>query len=431
MNSSTIEIKNKLQGKRLLILGGSLWKEAIKKIADTYKITLIATGNDQSAGIFEIADEKYSVNSIDSAAMKSLIKDKKIDGVYMGGSETVISYACQYLNDIGKPCYCTKKQWDDLQNKTFFKELCIKHGLPVAGRFNSAEDVKEEDYPVIVKPADGSGSNGFSVCQNPIELEHGIEKAKINSPTQNYIIEKFVKNEGVVVFYTVSNGRLYFSGLEDKYPVRYKKQGSYVGGLFVFESKFSNEFRKQFESKINSLINDIGIKEGTFWIEVFKDQDSYYFNECGFRYGGSASIYPVDYMHGINQVASDIYFALTGEGRVDGFISIIPRNIPKKKYYAVYPIYSKPGVISEIEGQDILRDDNNIVYFPTIYKTGREIDDTGSFSQVVALAHFVFNDKNDLKHIVNNVHSAFHMYDTNGDEMTYRMLYIDKLKLKG
>ena len=140
MNSSTIEIKNKLQGKRLLILGGSLWKEAIKKIADTYKITLIATGNDQSAGIFEIADEKYSVNSIDSAAMKSLIKDKKIDGIYMGGSETVISYACQYLNDIGKPCYCTKKQWDDLQNKTLFKELCIKHGLPVAGRFNSTED---------------------------------------------------------------------------------------------------------------------------------------------------------------------------------------------------------------------------------------------------------------------------------------------------
>lgn len=431
MNSAINEIKEKLQSKRLLILGGSLWKEAIKKIADTYKITLIATGNDQTAGIFEIANEKYSVNSIDSEAMRALIKDKKIDGVYMGGSETVISHACQYLNDIGKPCYCTKKQWDDLQNKTFFKELCIKHGLPVANRFNSPEEVKNDDYPVIVKPVDGSGSNGFSVCQNIVELRQGIEKAKTNSPTQDFIIEKFVKNEGVVVFYTVSNGRLYFSGLEDKYPVRYKKQGSYVGGLFVFESKFAHEFRKKFESKISNLINDIGIKEGTFWIEVFKDQDSYYFNECGFRYGGSASIYPVDYMHGINQVASDIYYALTGESRVDGFVSIIPSNIHKKKFYAVYPIYSKPGIISKIEGQDVLRDDNNIVFFPVIYKTGKEIDDTGSFSQVVALAHFVFDDESDLKYIVDKVHSVFHMYDTNGDEMTYRMLDIDKLKLKG
>lgn len=430
MNSATNKIRDKLQGKRLLLLGGSLWKEAIKIIADTYKIKLIATGNDQSAGIFDIVDEKYSVNSIDSEEMKTLIEEKKIDGVYMGGSETVISHACQYLNEIKKPCYCTKKQWDDLQNKTYFKELCTKHGLPVAKRFELPGKVKKDDYPVIVKPADGSGSNGFSVCQNPKELEQGIKKAEINSPTETYIIEQFVKNEGVVVFYTVSNGKLYFSGLEDKYPVRYKKQGSYVGGLFVFESKFTNEFREQFEDKISKLINDIGIKEGTFWIEVFKDQTSYYFNECGFRYGGSASIYPVDYMHGINQVASDIYYALTGESRIDSFISIIPSSTPKKKYYAVYPIYSNPGIIDKIEGQNKVRADNNITFFPVIYKEGKEIDDTGSFSQVVALAHFVFDDKNELKCIIDRVHSFFHIYDANGREMIYRMLDVDNLELK-
>ena len=34
------EIKKKIAGKRLLLLGGSLWKEAIKKIASEYEITL-------------------------------------------------------------------------------------------------------------------------------------------------------------------------------------------------------------------------------------------------------------------------------------------------------------------------------------------------------------------------------------------------------
>ena len=67
------EIKEQLEGKRLLLLGGSLWKDVIKKIADEYGITLIATGNSQKAGIFEIASEKYAVNSTNAEEMKKLI----------------------------------------------------------------------------------------------------------------------------------------------------------------------------------------------------------------------------------------------------------------------------------------------------------------------------------------------------------------------
>ena len=81
------------------------------KIAQEYNITLIATGNNPSSGIFQIADEVYTVNSTDSNEMKKLIFEKKIDGVYMGGSEIVISSACKYLNELELPCYCTKEQW--------------------------------------------------------------------------------------------------------------------------------------------------------------------------------------------------------------------------------------------------------------------------------------------------------------------------------
>lgn len=97
-----------LKGKRLLLLGGSLWKDAIQDYAKNKDITLIATGNDQSAGIFQIAEERYDVDSTNEEAMKRLIVDKNIDGVYIGGSETVCSIACKYLNELGLPCYCTK-----------------------------------------------------------------------------------------------------------------------------------------------------------------------------------------------------------------------------------------------------------------------------------------------------------------------------------
>lgn len=74
-----------LRGKRLLLLGGSIWKDAIKQFADENEVILVATGNDTTAGIFEISQEGYRVNSTDIEGMKRLIKEKKIDGVYMGG----------------------------------------------------------------------------------------------------------------------------------------------------------------------------------------------------------------------------------------------------------------------------------------------------------------------------------------------------------
>lgn len=418
-----------LNGKRLLILGGSLWKKAIKDFADENGIVLIATGNDQSAGIFEIADETYSVDSTDASAMKKLIRDAKVDGVYMGGSEAVISSACKYLNELGMPCYCTHEQWECLQNKDSFKKLCIQNGLPVVPRFK-LDDISPKAYPVITKPTDGCGSSGFSVCHNWDELVRGYEVAKKESPTDRVIIEKFVPNDGVVVFYTVSQGKLLFSGLEDKYPVRYEKQGSYVGGLFVCESDLVDSFRKRFEPRIESMIQAIGIKEGSFWIEVFHSGDDYFFNEVGFRYGGSASIYFVDYMHGINQVAADIYFALTGKSKVEGFSSLIPKSIPRKKYYAVYPVYCSAGKVKEIVGVDDVSLLSNMVAFPLIHGVGSCISDTGSFFQVAALAHFVFNTEDELYKTIETVHTKVNFIEEDGTNMVLKMLKLEKFKLK-
>ena len=421
-----------LRGKRLLILGGSLWKEAIKQFADDHGIVLIATGNNQSAGIFEIADEKYGVNSTDAEAMKALIKEHNIDGVYMGGSEVVIGAACQYLEELEMPCYCTYEQWNTLQNKKNFKELCIRNGLPVVPKYefeNGNINLPENIFPVITKPADGCGSSGFSVCHNNEELQKGYKIAAEDSMTGSVITEKFVKNEGNVVFYTVSNGKIHFSGLSDKYPVRYAKQGSYVGGLFVYESRFTKEFRCKFEEKIQEMITSINIKEGCFWIEVFHDGNEYYFNEVGYRYGGSASIFPTDYLYGINQVASDIYYALTGESLIIGHKSMISTSIKRKNYYAVYPVHVLPGTINSIEGVDILKANSSVVTVLTTKNVGDTIIDTGSFSQAYALIHVVFDSVSELKAIINFVHDTLIIKDEDDNNMINRMLDIDKINI--
>ena len=84
--------ENYIKGKRLLLLGGSTWKEAIKQFAVENEITLVAAGL-WKVGIFDIADECYIIDLLNHDLMIQFIKEKKIDGVYMGGAENVISVA--------------------------------------------------------------------------------------------------------------------------------------------------------------------------------------------------------------------------------------------------------------------------------------------------------------------------------------------------
>lgn len=424
-------MNQELKGKRLLLLGSNVWRDVIRRFADEYGVTLIFAGK-YPAPLDDIADEVYRVDSIDHNAMKQFIREHNIDGVYMGGSELIISHACQYLNELGLPCYCTHDQWETLQNKAKFKELCIKNGLPVVPRYvinpnDVAGSVSSNAYPVITKPTDGSGSNGFSVCHNSEELEKGYKIASENSFTGEVMCEKFVKNEGIVAFFSFSNGKMTFTLAEDKYPVRYEKQGSYVAGLFLCESRLTEEFRNMYEEKVAAMFREIGIKEGTIWIEIFHDGTQYYFNEVGYRYGGSFSFYTVDYFRNINQVYADIYYALTGVSKLEGFTSLMPANTKRGLNYCIYPVHLKPGKIAQIDGIKEMLQWSNVVLVPQQKEEGDEVADSGSFGQVIALVHFTYSNNQECWQTIDRIHETLKVTDTNGQEMVNRMLDLNNI----
>lgn len=419
-----------LIGKRLLILGGSFSKDAMKQFAVEHNVTLIAAGNNPSADMCKIADEYYNVNSTDPDAIKKIITDKAIDGVYLGSSEPVIGSAVSYISQMGFPCYCTKEQWDTIQNKSTLKEHFIRFGLPVAPRYKINPDEIDSlsdtiDFPVITKPADGCGSRGFSICNNTEELKAGYKLAAENSYSDEVIIEKFVNNKGVVAFFSFTNGEMVFLGMEDKYPRIYTENGSYVAGLLIFESRFTKEFSEKFCSSLSLMFKDLGIREGTIWIEVFKDGENYYFNEAGYRYGGSATVYPIDYLYNINQVYADMYFALTGKSKLYGHSSLNRHSLPQKKHYCIYPLYVHSGTIKEINGTDSLSNTDTVAKVIVTKHTGDTVEATGDFSQNFALIHFVFDTIDELKNTITLIHNTITVYDQNHNNMLVEPINID------
>ena len=135
----------------------------------------------------------------------------------------------------------------------------------------------------------------------------------------------------------------------------------------------------------------------------------------------------MDYLTGINQVAADIYYALTGESHPYGHTSLIADSIERGLNYAVYPVYAGEGTISEVKGLDDLGD--NVVFRTITKPVGYKIEDWGSFNQNVAIVQFVYKDKEDLKNSLNRIHENLQILDENGKNMVIRMLDVDKIEL--
>ncbi|MCR5623923.1 MAG: hypothetical protein K6G11_01620 [Lachnospiraceae bacterium] len=404
-----------LKGKRLLVLGGTAWADIIFAFAKENDIQLVTTGKNPN----KMFNEYYYVDSTDHEGMKKLIIEKNIDGVYVGSHEGVIRQATQYLAELGLPCYCTLNQWDTLMNKRSFKSLCQRFNIPVAAKYDwSPTNLCEVKYPVIVKPADGCASVGIKICNNEDELLEGYKLAYENSSTHEVLVEQLVNNSGMDVFFQITNSEIEFLLIGDKYPVQLAEGAGSVAGIRVLPSIYTDDFRLRFEEKIKNMFSSLKLKQGLIWMEVFHDGDSYYFNEVGYRPNGSLTIIGIDYLCGINTVAADIYYALTGKGKDREFSSLILKEHSSgKSKVCEYWIAVKPGKIGKIEGIDVLNKDKNILASFPKYDVGSVVPHTDGFAQNFCVIHFGYDNSSEMMRIINSIRDTVKVYDENGNDM--------------
>lgn len=374
-----------------------------------------------------IADECWDVSTADIDELHQRIKNSHIDAVMTGVHEFNISRMLELCELAKLPCYCTIDRWKDCNNKGRFKELCRSNNIPTAKVYSLKEvanNVCSGDFPLIVKPIDGSGSRGFHICNDASELEEYYEKAKAFSASRNVLIEQFIPYDAVIIHYTMVNGKCIYSGMSDKISVRFKSTGASVMGIQTFPSKGETAYLSNLNERVERMFENAGFTDGPIWIEAFYDGDSsFIFNEMGYRFGGSLTYYPVRYFYGLDQLDLMIQCAL-GDKRD----TVITPSIPTvKKHYCILPIHIKPGVISSVSVDSSISNSDDYVALVPVHFIGDRIQDWGSAQQVYAYAHFVYTDKADLISKSNNLLNGINVADEKGDQMIHTLFDVNTI----
>ena len=278
-----------LQGKRLLFLGGAVQCCKVVEAAKRLGVYTIVTDIKASRPMCEIADEilPYSVKDVEGIA--DWCSNNHVDGIMNLCIDAAQKVQEQLCRKFGFPCYGTAEQVFALTNKEEFKRTCSLYGIDTIPKYEEDDIAKGTiEYPVLVKPAESSGSRGLTICANEEELIGALKQAKETSNNGKAIIEKYM---GGCMDFTMS----YF--VLDGVPYLYCTHDRYLGQKeYALDrqcvcqygpSKYLNMYLEKVDIKFKNMLIGLGLKTAPVFFQGFVDGDKLRVYDPGIRFPGT------------------------------------------------------------------------------------------------------------------------------------------------
>ena len=422
----------KFSGKKLIFFGGSgLDACAVNRAKELGITTIVANKYDSTRSPAKlIADEAWNVDFSDTDKMVSLIIKNHVDGIFVGWTDSHLQHYVNICEKTGLPCCGTTEQFEILSNnKKRFKELCSKYNVPFVQEFPlsiefQTEDLENISYPVIVKPADGSGGRGVKRCNNEKEL---IEYYKwlFDNCSTNIICEKFIDSKKEIFLnYTIVDSECHLAASYMNFAS--KRDDGSLGPtiLHVYPSSYTRQYQETVEPNVIRMLKGIGLKNAVLSLQGFVVDDGFVFHETGLRMGGGQSYVFTKQLNGISALDEMLEFSVMGnviESKINN-----TDNPYFQKYCVNYYIPLKSGKIQDIKGLEEINGLPQLLQMSSYHKIGDEIKEGTSLDSVIYRLHVMDDSKEALAHTLETISHTLDIRDQYGQEMQVERLTYDR-----
>lgn len=413
-----------IKGKKLLVLGANAISCEIVNAAKALGVYTIATDYNpiEKAPAKLIADEYWNDSIFDYDVLLSKIKEHKVDGILTGFIDLVL-LPYQHLCELaGLPCYASKEVFEITMDKAKFKQLCRDYDVPVIPEYDLASfdpNTISGSNKIIIKPVDNSGSRGVILCEKPEDFQHCLDFALSFSEKKQVVIEMFMEMDSISASYTIQDGVVSLSTLNDRY-VHKAKGAAAVTCAGIYPSKYYDSYIEKVDGKMKTMYRKAGLKNGVVAVQFFTNGEDYYVMEMGHRLsGGQHYTYSME-ENGVSALDCLIHFAVTG--RMADFSIAQKDNANFKHIYCHLFILGKQAEIARFEGLDYLKSLPELIHFSQMKMVGDTIGPDGTSAQKVIGLHLKLKDRNDLTRIMKDIQRRFHFYDEEGNDLMIELM---------
>jgi biotin carboxylase len=428
----TLVAPDLLEGKRLLLLGGTpLMCHVVRKARELGVHTIVTDYYDEHRAPAKVeAEEAYAVSTLNVPGLIDLARAVRADGVFTGYSDITLLPCRAVCDALGFPFYASRSQLEQTLNKRRFKALCRKHGVPVVPDIDPVqlrEQPQQARYPVIIKPADSYSSRGISVCANPAEVAPAIERALSYSSSGEFVAEPYIEADDVYLYLTVQDGILSLSAMADRLMNNEQPGLAPQPAGYLFPSRYIDNWFASLVQPMSSLVADLGLRDGTFFVQGFVLDGTVTLFEMGLRLSGGAGYLPIAHENGIDQVKMHVAYALTGQ--FSGWDLRIADNPRFQRPHCVLVVLLRNGIIGRIEGWEQVCAHSAVYATLRLHDEGDVLTEAGTLNQVFARIYLCAGDQQRLLVAIAQVRALLSITDVEGASMMMGSFMLDAVPL--
>ncbi|SER60233.1 ATP-grasp domain-containing protein [Salisediminibacterium halotolerans] len=291
----------------ILLLGGADYQvPAIQKANELGLRTVLCDYDPDNPGRPH-ADTFYEASTKDIDAIRTIASAEQIDGIAAYAADSAALTAAAVARDLHLPGYPVEAI-ETITNKDRLRAFMKNRGFAVPhaiGCDELAEFRQQQDafrYPVIVKPAESSGSRGVNVITAPAEAEAAFYTAQALSRNGRVVFEEYipVAKRQLCGDGFFSGGKIEFACLgTEHFNPKVANPNMPISISLPAEADGETEARvfKEFER----LYQELGIDTGAFDFEARIDPEgTIYLIDIGPRNGGDYLNDVIDAATGVN-----------------------------------------------------------------------------------------------------------------------------------
>lgn len=293
---------------------------------------VLAIGNQKGLIGQKYVDEYYCVDYSDTEKVLEFVQQHNIDRICACCNDTAVLTACYVAERMN---LCNYEKYETAQiicHKDLFKKYAVPNDIMTIPsisfgekeRDEALEFIKQQKYPIIVKPVDLSGGKGVSKCNDVEEAKRAVDEAFDYSKGKKIVIEHFVegRQHGFCTF--LVNRKVVACCSNDEISL----VNPYRVEIDMFPASDELMHKDILINQVEIMAQDLHLSDGIFHVQYIEDGNSIYILEAMRRIIGNMYSIPAKEVSGFDW---DYYEALANIGEIP---VIEQKYCDSKGYYA-------------------------------------------------------------------------------------------------
>lgn len=378
----------------------------------------------------KLADAAWDIDYNLTGEIAAKSQAEGVNGVIAGYSEDRVLAARRIATAIGSPFYATEEQIQLTRDKLEFKKLCAEYGIMTPREYSHLLPLTEADkkaitYPVIVKPSDSGGRKGISICDCADQLDRAIDLAFSHSKKNEIVIEEYLSGIELSAVYTLVDGEISLSCLNDKYISQHEGGRSKLCDLVITPSGCYRSYLEQVDEKVKNLLAGIGAKNGVANLQFLAGDSGIKAFEMGYRVNGNDDFKVIRKYNDIDFLKMLVSHSLTGSMGD----SLDKDNPEFPLCNATLVLHVSGGVIGSIDYRAL--QDIDAIYDISLRKTvGSSVSATGTNQHKAMMIKLSAASIAEIAELITLIRSEVKIENTAGENMLLPAFDPDRLREK-